>query len=156
MSVHTVHAEHLHAGTGTDADARRFAEPLFQRIGQLLTESTDTAVWRVALARGVDDLGAALWEHRAALEGQSGLLREIEGDAPRLVFAARLTHRELEELATTLAQVRQTISFSMGRPGGVSAVVAATASWLASARRHQERVATLVHDAYELDLGGGD
>lgn len=131
-------------------------ERALTRINDLLVLRADTGSWWTAIARSVDDLIDVMWEHRAAEEGRDGLYGDILEEHPRLAFQIRSIEKDHAELADDLAHLRSLIGVSIGRPGGVAAVLAAATEVVARIRGHQRRTRTLVTEAYQRDLGSGE
>jgi hypothetical protein len=127
-------------------------ERALTRVNDLLVLRDDTGTWWAAIARSVDDLIDAMWAHRALAEGGDGL-RGILEEHPRLAFQVKSLERDHAELGDELGQLRSLIGASMGRPGGVAAVLAAATEVVARIRGHQRRARNLVVEAYQRDLG---
>ena len=131
-------------------------ERVLTRINDLLVTRADTGAWWAAIARSVEDLIDVMWEHRTASEGLGGLHGEILEEHPRLAFQVRSIEKDHAELVDEVTQLRSLIAVSIGRPGGVSAVLASATEVVARIRGHQRRARTLVSEAYLRDLGSGE
>ncbi len=131
-------------------------EQALTRVDDLLVHPADSGAWWTTLARGVNNLTDAMWEERALAGGAAGLHQEIVDEQPRLAFQATRLEREHIGLIDELAKLRLLVSACMGRAGGVAIVLAATADVVGRIRGHGRRSSTLVHEAYQRDLGGGD
>ena len=126
------------------------------RLNEVLVVREDSQIWWGAVARTVDDLALALAEHRAVAEGSRGLHDEILEEQPRLTHEVRALERDHAELAEEVAELRALVDESAGTRGGVALVLAASTEVVARIRGHERRLATVLHEAYQRDLGGGD
>jgi hypothetical protein len=131
--------------------ADRPAGPL--QLGELLRAQSGTAAWWTALVHQIDELGDALADHRAAMQGPKGLFADVLRDAPRLAFAVRSLDRELDELAAEAASLRLLSSAAMGAPGGEQRAVAAASRMVERLEAHHRRVRELLHQSYTVVLG---
>lgn len=131
-------------------------ERVLTRINDLLVTRADTGAWWASIARSVDNLIDVMQEHRTASEGLDGLHGQILEEHPRLAFQVRSIEKDHAELVDDVTQLRSLIAVSIGRPGGVSAVLASATEVVARIRGHQRRARTLVSEAYLRDLGAGE
>jgi hypothetical protein len=131
-------------------------ERVLVRLNELLLRRDGSDRWWSSLARTVDDLSVALAEHRAVAEGFHGLHDEILEEQPRLAHDVRALERDHVELADEVSELRTLISESAGGRGRISLVLAAGTEVLARIRGHERRLRTVLHEAYQRDLGGGD
>ena len=125
-------------------------------VNGLLVHPADSGAWWTTLARGLNNLTDAMWEEGYLAGGPAGLHQEIMDEQPRLAFQVRRLEREYVDLIDELVELRLLVSTCMGRAGGVAVVLAATTDLVGRIRAHERRSCTLVHEAYQRDLGGGD
>ncbi|NUR63613.1 MAG: hypothetical protein HOV87_33875 [Catenulispora sp.] len=88
-------------------------------------------------------LSAAIAEHLAATEGESGLYAELVAADPRLAFAVESLIREHAELRRAM---RRDLSRDLSQ--------AQLADLARRLDRHCQRGNDLVYEAYVVDLGG--
>jgi hypothetical protein len=131
-------------------------QPAMAGLDDLLGAPSDTAAWWIDLASRVDALADAVTELQVRAEGPAGLYADVLDHQPRLASQIRSLTQERAGLADDLARLRRAVSSSMGAPEGVAVAASSTAEVLARVRRHHRRTARIVHEAYQLDLGGGD
>lgn len=128
-------------------------ERCLTRINELLVLRTGSATWWDSLGRSLDDLSAALERHVEETGGRDGLHRQILEQEPRLAFEVRGLERDHADLAADVRELRALVAESPGRAGGVPATLAATTEVVARIRGHQRRLSTVLHEAYQRDLG---
>ena len=131
-------------------------ERTLARIDELLVRRSSDPAWFSSLARTLDALGASLAEHREAAEGHGGWHSQILEEHPRLSFEVRSLQKDHVELAAEIAELRKLVTTSATTPGRLPVVLAATTEVVARIRGHQRRLGTVLHEAYQRDLGGGD
>ncbi len=127
-------------------------------------EAVTHAIERVEAALRVGDTvdieGAAerlvdlVFEHVDLAEAPDGVIADVMARAPRLAHATRSLedeHRELEALAQgLLAAAHEELD------AGTPQVRDAAQELVERLQAHRRKGATLLFDAYELDIGGGD
>ena len=125
------------------------------RIEVHLAEPDTGAWWWVELVSHVDALDDMWARHRADVEGSNGLHAHVLADAPRVAALVARLEIEHDRLATAIRDVRLRLGEISGDPDGVTEAVAATADLLARLRQHEVAAEDLLHEAYQVDLGGG-
>ena len=128
-------------------------ERSLSRINELLVRRGHADAWWSALLRAVDELAAAVEVNRAESVGREGLHSQILDLQPRLAFDVRGLERDHVELAADIAELRSIVATSSEHPGGMPATLAATTEVVARIRGHQRRLSTVLHEAYQRDLG---
>ncbi|MGD9954499.1 MAG: hypothetical protein AB7O74_11945 [Candidatus Nanopelagicales bacterium] len=137
----------------TEARTPSLDGALIHRLVELVALPEDTALWWTAMARRLDELDVAFWEHRSVMEGPSGLFAEVLAAEPRLAFALRACGREIDALAAELGRMRLLLAASMGQDDGVARVAASVADLVSAVRAHQGHVHTVLHEAFLVDIG---
>jgi hypothetical protein len=122
------------------------------RLSELLVDRSGSGTWWAAMAQRVESLSRSLWEDR----GADGIHVDITTDEPRLVPAVRRLEQEHEVITTEIAGLRALISRHAGDRGAVALVVARSTEVIAMIRAHQRRTRDAVHEAWSVDLGGGE
>ena len=106
--------------------------------------------WPVMLHRRLDDLRAALDDHRNLTEGDRGCYAEVVAAAPRLARGMHGLIRDHERLNDALAALRTRVD--AGAP--VADLRRGGADLLRLLDRHRRRGITLLYEAYGTDIGG--
>ncbi len=127
-------------------------EQVMTRLNELLVDRSGSATWWAAMASRVETLSRSLWEYR----GSGELHAEITTDEPRLVPAVARLEAEHEMLTSELTGLRSLISKHAGDRGSVAVIVARSTEVIALIRAHQRRSREVVHEAWSVDLGGGE
>ena len=96
------------------------------------------------LAMAISALEVAFVRHVHATESPTGLFAEVVGDAPRLAHAVDRLRHDHEEITTAIRGLQRAPS-----PSGAAEV-------LDQLERHRHLGATLVYDAYNIDVSVGD
>ena len=125
------------------------------RIDELLVRRASTPSWWVSLTGTLDDLSRALDEHRAAAAGRDGLHGQILAEHPRFAFDVGRLEKDHVELANDITELKGLVSVSSSHQGGLPLVLAGTTEVVARIRGHQRRLATVLHEAFQRDLGEG-
>jgi hypothetical protein len=123
------------------------------RVNELLVVRSNTDGWWTALRRAIDDVAGALELHRAQGSGPDGLHSAILVQHPRLAFDIRGLERDHDELATDVAELQEIVAGAQRLPGGMAHALAATTEVVARIRGYQRRLSTVLHEAYQRDLG---
>ena len=125
------------------------------RLEELLVDRSGSGLWWSAMARRVEATIDAIWAERTAPEGTMSLHAEITAEEPRLVPALARLEADRLALVEEFTSLRMLVSASVGEPGGVARVIAATTEVIALFRSYQRRARAVVYDAYYVDLGVG-
>lgn len=104
-------------------------------------------VLRAALTR----LRRDFRDHVAVAEGPTGLHEQVLTDAPRLSARVRMLQREHGELRDAIEEALEKVE---GAAWEGESLRAAVGTLLRHLSRHRRRGADLVHEAYQVDLGG--
>jgi hypothetical protein len=129
-------------------------DALLERTRALLQVTRPSASWWVELVGRLDHIGDRIWEHRATVEGTHGLHRQIVDEAPRLAPHVSRLERDHDDIETRLAEVRTLVARSSGDPRRAPVAITAVADLLDRLERHQRRAREVLHQAYQVDLGG--
>lgn len=111
--------------------------------------------WWSQLGAALDGVQQAWGRHIAAVESPRGLFDDIRRDAPRLDPALQRLHRAHENLLELIRTVRENIAVAQVE-SRVEEARRAVATLLGELLLHQEHGGDLLHEAYEVDLGGVD
>jgi hypothetical protein len=106
-----------------------------------------------AAARTCDAFAA----HISITEGRDGLFEQVRSEAPRLEGALRRLHREHDALSAQLAAGLAQLETSQVETPDEAALRRARehlTSALAGLSRHRQRGSDLLHQAYDIDIGG--
>jgi hypothetical protein len=122
------------------------------RLSELLVDRSGSGAWWAAMAQRVESLSRALWE----TNGAGDLHVDITSDEPRLVPAVARLEAEHAMISTEISGLRTLISRHAGDRGAVAVVVARSTEVIALIRAHQRRAREVVHEAWSVDLGGGE
>jgi hypothetical protein len=124
------------------------------RVEEALSTATSgrTAAGSGELAAVVAELGRAWETHVALTESADGLLEQITVDAPRLAsMVARLRREHLDvaaRLRTADHQLHSGDEFGLGQTRQELAAI------LLRISRHRADGGELIHQAYQIDIGG--
>ncbi|MGA3525884.1 hypothetical protein [Melissospora conviva] len=116
-----------------------------------LAAPAEDPLWRHRLHSRVHELRYGFGLHRRLTEGPAGLYAEVLGSAPRLTHAiALLTREHLAVHAALLAFQRR-----VARPEAAVDELRERGDELCDGlTQHRRRGAELLHQAYQIDLGG--
>jgi hypothetical protein len=106
--------------------------------------------WSVLLHRHLDDLYAALQDHRNLTEGDRGCYAEVVAAAPRLARGMRGLLRDHDQLVEALSALRTRIDTGAPFPD----LRRCGTDLLMLLERHRRRGITLLYEAYGTDIGG--
>jgi hypothetical protein len=145
------------ADPGLDALRRRRAElgGSMAALEQALAQPTSGrhSAWAERVDVALVELSADFAEHVAVAEGSGGLHEAVLASTPRLSHSIRrliAEHAEIRGLiGDLLARVRPPVA-----AGDVGAVRELGTALLARLRRHRQHGADLIHEAYQVDIGG--
>ena len=116
-----------------------------------LTACGEDPLWRRRLHSRVNELRYGFGVHRRLTEGPDGLYAEVLGSAPRLTHAIVLLTREHLAVHAALLAFQRRVT----RPGAtVDELREYGDELLDGLTRHRRRGAELLHQAYQIDLGG--
>lgn len=108
--------------------------------------------WAREVSVSLATLREAFDRHVADTEGRGGLFEQIRADAPRLDPSLHKLHREHADIARRLSVADLAI-----RPGDDESLEHAREQLTAALERldrHRQHGADLLHDAYQVDIGG--
>jgi hypothetical protein len=149
-------AEGAHALTdrsGGPTGLRRAAQELSVTVHETDAGSGwDERAWCGQVAARLQQLDTAWMRHAEDNESPGGFFDQVRAEAPQLDPRLRQLHREHESLHRT---IRQTIDL-VGRPADPQEVRRDVDGLLALLSKHEQRGAEVIHQAYEVDDGGGD
>lgn len=113
--------------------------------------------WSRRVADAMQGLGAAFDGHRAEVEGDDGLLLQLQQDAPRLSGKIRGMEDEHVTIGLAIDDAARLISSCGGDCGteAVAAIREAAVDVLRAISLHRQKGADLVYEAYSVDIGGG-
>ena len=114
-----------------------------------------TGAWAKELQPLMTDLRDAVNRHVAVTEGPGGLFEQIQTDAPHCSPAVQKLHGEHESFQTEIDEVLGKLDTGADDPVAMGAVREQVTSLVGRLVRHRQRGADLIHDAYEVDIGGG-
>jgi hypothetical protein len=135
------------------AGLRRAAQELSVRVHETDSGSGwDQHAWCGQVAACLRQLDAAWVRHAQDNESAGGFFDQLRAEAPQLDPRLRQLHREHESLHRT---IKQTIDL-VDRPADPQEVRRDVDGLLALLTKHEQRGAEVIHQAYEVDDGGGD
>jgi hypothetical protein len=114
-----------------------------------------TTAWAKELQPAMSRLRDAVNHHVAVTEGPGGLFEQIQTDAPHCAPAVQKLHGEHEVFQAEADEVLGKLDGSADDPVAMGAVREQVTSLIGRLVRHRQRGADLIHDAYEVDIGGG-
>ncbi|MEV0426558.1 hemerythrin domain-containing protein [Micromonospora sp. NPDC050495] len=109
--------------------------------------------WRERLIQHLDPVRQGFAEHVRLTEGPTGLYAEVLCEAPRLTRGVRRLTREHAFIVTALAALHHAAALPEVPAEELRARVG---ELLRALRRHRQRGADLLWEAYQADLGGED
>ena len=116
-----------------------------------LTACAEDPLWRHRLHRRLHELRHGFGVHRRLTEGPDGLYAEVLGSAPRLTHAIALLTREHVAVHAALLAFQRRVA----RPEATATELREYGDELLDGlNRHRRRGAELLHQAYQIDLGG--
>jgi uncharacterized protein (UPF0335 family) len=125
------------------------------RLEQVLAVAHGQSVISDEIRDLLEHVKADLAVHRALAEGRHGLHLDIVRSSPRHAHAVRRLNAEHRVLA---AHVNELCGHAASRvfDGGVAMerVQACAQALIREIARHRQREADVVHEAYDMDLGG--
>jgi hypothetical protein len=110
------------------------------------------SAWCGQVAACLRKLDSAWVRHAEDNESPGGFFDQLRTEAPQLDPRLRQLHREHESLHRT---IRRTIDL-VARPADPQEVRRDVDGLLSRLSRHEQRGAEVIHQAYEVDDGGGD
>lgn len=127
---------------------------LVDRIRALLQVARPSASWWVEVLARLDDLDDRIRAHRVAVEGPGGLHEQLRADAPRVTAQISRLERDHDDIDRRLRETRALVSQHAGDLRRAPQVITAVADLLDQIQRHQRRGREVMHQAYQVDLGG--
>jgi hypothetical protein len=122
------------------------------RLRRLLDDRQPLAQWWVDMASELDELST-----RLLAESQTvwrGLQAQLTRDAPHMTPQLRRLDAEAESLADQVLRLRIEVGRLAGDPAQAGGIRDAVRDLLHRLRRHEERTAQVLYDAYQRDIGG--
>lgn len=114
-----------------------------------------TRMWAGELQPAMSRLRDAVEHHIEVTEGPGGLFEQIQTDAPHCSPAVQKLHGEHEQFHAEVEEILGKLGDSADDPVAMGAVREQVTSLVGRLVRHRQRGADLIHDAYEVDIGGG-
>jgi hypothetical protein len=114
-----------------------------------------TGAWARELQPAMSLLRDAVNHHIAVTEGPGGLFEQIQTDAPHCSPAVQKLHGEHEQFQAEVDDVLGKLDRAADDPVAMGAVREQVTTLIGRLVRHRQRGADLIHDAYEVDIGGG-
>ena len=114
--------------------------------------------WSSVLSERMRALREAFAHHVSVTEGESGLFEETLERAPRLARRTKLLRDDHVAITAAIAGTIEAIEAALD-PLDDETIVAIRASVtdvMGRITRHRQRGADLVHEAYSIDIEGGD
>jgi hypothetical protein len=112
--------------------------------------------WLEDVGSALANLAGVFEDHVGMVEGEEGLLEEIEETAPQLqseMDQMRIDHRAIHAL---LDNIKTSVKDAPTTPHGPGVIRHHVRSLLTSLAEHRQRGADLVYDAYNVDISVGD
>lgn len=126
-------------------------------LEQVMARPAARVEWHGQVDQALADLAEALEDHVQDVEGEDGLLVDVEKQAPRLTAEAQLLRDEHATVSRTLLNAHNTVrgseAVASADPGMVRRRVMAL---LGRLMLHRQRAADLVYEAYNVDIAAGD
>jgi hypothetical protein len=139
--------------SGRPTGLRRAAQELSVTVHEVDSRSEwDERAWCGQIADCLRQLDSAWMRHAQDNESPGGFFDQVRTEAPQLDPRLRQLHREHESLHQT---IRQALAL-VGRPADPQQIRHDVDDLLALLSRHEQRGAEVIHQAYEVDDGGGD
>lgn len=131
------------------------------RAGMMQLEATSAAPaarkgWLGELDTALSELVKVFDDHVEMVEGEGGLLDEIEDIAPHLEAGMDQMRTDHREIHTLLDSIRTSIKDSEATPDAAGVIRQQIRSLLSGLAEHRQRGADLVYDAYNVDISAGD
>jgi hypothetical protein len=112
--------------------------------------------WAAGVSAALERVALDVERHIDATEGPDGMYAEVLADSPRLVpHVRRLTEDHAGIRADVQRLTRRLVEVPAGDDLAIASVREDGTDLLARLSKHRQRGADLVHQAYEIDLGGG-
>jgi hypothetical protein len=124
------------------------------RVEDVLSRAEPSAgtAWAEELTLVMAELTRAWETHVALTESPNGLLEQITTDAPRLSSTVARLRREHVDVATRLRSVDEQLR--SGQEPGLSQTRSDLATALVKINHHRKEGGELIHQAYQIDIGG--
>jgi hypothetical protein len=138
---------------------RRRREGLGEILGQLgalVTSSSERSLPWAEVHSGLSRLRSSFSEHLEVTEGPNGLHEEVLQRAPRLSGTVARLQREHRALERVIDDTVNLVPPESQDPRALARAREAVEELLAALERHRRLGATLVYEAYSVDLGSGD
>jgi hypothetical protein len=117
--------------------------------------AVEPVVWGEAVHAAVLRLAADFLEHVDVTEGSGGLHETIVESSPRLSYAVGVLTRDHSELQAKTAEL-DSASEAPVMAADVDSIRRRGENLIEHLRKHRQRGADLVYEAFEQDLGAGD
>jgi hypothetical protein len=140
-------------GSGRPTGLRRAAQELSVTAHEIDSRSEwDQQAWSGQIANCLQQLDSAWLRHTQDNESPGGFFDQLRTEAPQLDPRLRQLHREHESLHRTILQTLDLVA----RSADPKQVRHDVDDLLTLLSRHEQRGAEVIHQAYEVDDGGGD
>ena len=124
-----------------------------QHLERTAASPAASGTWIADLTDGVRQLETALNRHIAEVEAPDGLLDQIVDTAPRLHRLTDETRRHHVSLTDATTALLNTLAGAQSDVP-VDEIRAAVLDLLNEIARHRQKGADLIHEAYDVDIGG--
>jgi hypothetical protein len=139
--------------SGGPTGLRRAAQELSVTVHEVDSESGwDESAWCGQVTACLQQLDSAWMRHAQDNESPGGFFDQVRTEAPQLDPRLKQLHREHESLHRT---IQHTIDL-VARPADPQEVRRDVDGLLALLSKHEQRGADVIHQAYDVDDGGGD
>jgi hypothetical protein len=140
-------------GSGRPTGLRRAAQELSVTVHDVDSMSAmDERAWCRQIAARLRQLDSAWMRHAEDNEGPGGFFDQLRTEAPQLDPRLRQLQKEHESLHRTILEALDLV----GNAADPQRVRSDVDGLLALLTKHEQRGAEVIHQAYEVDDGGGD
>jgi hypothetical protein len=138
---------------GRPTGLRRAAQELSVTVHEVDSRSEwDQRAWCGQIADCLRQLDSAWMRHAQDNESPGGFFDQVRTEAPQLDPRLRQLHREHESLHRTIRHALDLVA----QPADPQQIRHDVDDLLALLSKHEQRGAEVIHQAYEVDDGGGD
>lgn len=112
--------------------------------------------WLDDVGRALENLAEVFEDHVEMVEGEEGLLDEIEEVAPQLESGMDQMRSDHRQIHTLLDNIKIAVKDAPTTPDGSGVIRHQVRTLLTSLAEHRQNGADLVYDAYNVDISVGD
>lgn len=112
--------------------------------------------WLEGIGESLENLAEVFEDHVETVEGEDGLLDEIEDTAPHLESEMDQMRTDHRQIHTLLDNIKTSVKDAPTTPDGAGLIRHQVRTLLTSLAEHRQRGADLVYDAYNVDISVGD